>query len=329
MNAPDTTTAIVVIGRNEGKRLVDCLRSLQSSKNPIVYVDSASSDGSQAAALAAGAIVIDLDLSQPFTAARARHEGVKALLSRYATVSYIQFIDGDCTIAPGWIEKAEAFLDHNPQYAVVCGRRLERHPEASLYNRLADLEWDTPIGDVAACGGDCLMRMDAYCQVGGFDRHLIAGEEPELCSRLSLAGWKIYRTDADMTHHDAAMTRLIQYWRRAIRSGYGYAQAWHTTRKRPHPLYQRELLRTLFWGMIPPIVFVMGVIAKNPLLCLFPPVLYLAQMIRMAVRDGITSRFSWQRSGLLMISKVAETWGVLRYLWQRSTRVAGGTIVYK
>jgi GT2 family glycosyltransferase len=53
------------------------------------------------------------------------------------------------------------------------------------------MEWDTPIGETQACGGDSMMRVEAFQQVGGFNPALIAGEEPELCVRLRQKGWKI------------------------------------------------------------------------------------------------------------------------------------------
>ena len=205
--APDPRIAAVAIGRNEGERLRRCLASMQGRVGRIVYVDSGSTDGSLDAAAAAGAQVVSLDLALPFTAARARNEGF-ALLGHEAP-AYVQFVDGDCELQPGWLETASAFLDNHPDVAAVCGRRRERHPGQSLYNRLIDCEWDTPVGETRACGGDVLMRRDAFRAVGGFDPALIAGEEPELCVRLRAAGWRIWRLDAEMTLHDAAITRLV------------------------------------------------------------------------------------------------------------------------
>ena len=69
--------AAVAIGRNEGPRLVRSLASLQGRVDRIVYVDSGSTDGSVEAAKAAGCLVIALDLSLPFTAARARNAGLE------------------------------------------------------------------------------------------------------------------------------------------------------------------------------------------------------------------------------------------------------------
>jgi glycosyltransferase involved in cell wall biosynthesis len=43
-------TGIVIIGRNEGERLIGCLTSVKSYTDRIVYVDSGSTDGSATAA---------------------------------------------------------------------------------------------------------------------------------------------------------------------------------------------------------------------------------------------------------------------------------------
>lgn len=117
-------------------------------------------------------------MTQPFTAARARNEGFACLHRLMPSVRYVQFVDGDCEVVAGWLPAAQAFLDQHPEVAVVCGRRRERYPTRSIYNQLCDLEWDTPVGQAKACGGDALMRADAFVQVNGYRADLIAGEEP-------------------------------------------------------------------------------------------------------------------------------------------------------
>ena len=245
---------IVAIGRNEGQRLRKCLQSVIGGGGTVVYVDSNSSDGSVAMARALGAAVVELDLSTPFTAARARNEGFAKLLSLDPQCEFIQFVDGDCEIVAGWIERAVAELGGNDKLGVVCGRRRERHPEASEYNKLCDIEWDTPIGEVRACGGDAMMRVSALTQVGGFDASVIAGEEPELCVRLRQHGWKILRVDAEMTLHDAAMTRFGQWWRRMVRGGHAYAQGRQMHGAPPERHWVRENRRIVFWGLVLPIL---------------------------------------------------------------------------
>lgn len=214
--------AAVVIGRNEGTRLRGCLESLQGQVARIVYVDSGSTDGSVEMARARGVEVVTLDMGQPFTAARARNAGL-AQLRQGEQPDFVQFVDGDCEVRADWIGTAHGFLRDHPQVAVVCGRRRERFPEASIYNAHCDREWSTPIGEARSCGGDALMRGAALDQVGGYDPRLIAGEEPEMCVRLRAKGWKIWRLEAEMTWHDAAMTRFGQFWKRARRAEIGRA----------------------------------------------------------------------------------------------------------
>ena len=79
---------------------------------------------------------------------------------------------------------------------------------------------DTPIGPARACGGDALMLYAAVQAVGGYRDSLIAGEEPELCLRLRQAGGEVWRIDAEMTLHDAALLRFGQWWRRTRRAGH-------------------------------------------------------------------------------------------------------------
>jgi len=209
-----TPYGVVVIGRNEGPRLVHCLKSVIGTAAAVIYVDSGSTDNSVSAATDLGADVVQLDPTMPFTAARARNAGFRRLIESHPRVEYVQFVDGDCEVMLGWLMAAQHELAVSSKTAVVCGRRRERYPERSVYNRLCDMEWDTLVGEADACGGDALIRTAAFRQVGGYDDKLIAGEEPELCSRLRAAGWRVVRLPAEMTLHDAAMTRFGQWWRR-------------------------------------------------------------------------------------------------------------------
>src|SRR5258708_15454703 len=92
-----TDFGIVAIGRNEGERLKRCLRSLPVSARAI-YVDSGSTDGSEIWARDFGAEVVHLDLSSPFTAARARHAGVPRLLDLAPQISSVQSLASACEL---------------------------------------------------------------------------------------------------------------------------------------------------------------------------------------------------------------------------------------
>lgn len=215
----------VIIGRNEGARLDLCIDSVMRTHQRAVYVDSGSTDGSVARAKGRGLPVVELDPAQPFTAARARNAGWEHLLRDDPALELVHFIDGDCELIPGWLDKALAALLADDRLAAVCGRRRERAPDASRYNRLCEHEWNTPVGLAESVGGDALFRIAALEGVRGFDETLIAGEEPDMCHRMRRRGWLIRRIEGDMTIHDAGMTRFGQWWQRNRRSGYATAEA--------------------------------------------------------------------------------------------------------
>jgi GT2 family glycosyltransferase len=244
--------AIVVFGRNEGVRLAACLSSVAGQGVPVVYVDSGSTDGSPALARARGAEVLELDPVAPFSAARARNEGLARALALEPRTELVQFVDGDCVLAAGWLGEGAALLDGDPSLAAVCGRVRELHRERSIYNRLCDLEWDVPPGEARSCGGIAMMRAGAVLQAGGFDASLIAGEEPELCLRLRRAGWRILRTRSEMAWHDADMRSFGQWWRRTLRGGWGYAEGAALHAASPDRLWVRENRSILFWGALLP-----------------------------------------------------------------------------
>ena len=323
----DPTIAAIAIGRNEGARLVACLTALRDNVDLscIVYVDSGSTDGSVVKARDLGAQVVLLDTNTPFTAARARNAGLAALW--HAPPELVQFIDGDCIIDPDWICTARAFLVDNPDVAVVCGRRREMHPEASVYNRLCDAEWNTPVGEAQACGGDALMRWMALQAVGGYNPTLIAGEEPEMCLRMRRAGWKIWRLDAEMTVHDAAMTRFGQFWKRARRGGFaaGEGVAMYGQDAERHGVAARR--RALLWGVALPVAILLTALILGPW-ALSALLIYPAQVLRLALRDGGT-RLAWERALFLTLGKFAEAQGVLEYYWRRRLGSPARLIEYK
>lgn len=310
----------VVIGRNEGARLTDCISSLQGQVRRIIYVDSGSTDGSVEAAAALGAEVIALDMELPFTAARARNAGLKALATQ--PPDFVQFIDGDCLLQDGWIERATGFLDENLRASIVCGRRRERFPDASVYNALCDAEWDTPVGETRACGGDALMRYNPVAAIGGFREDLIAGEEPELCLRLRGQGWTIWRIDAEMTLHDAAILRFGQWWRRVERSGYAFAEGVSRFDTRRERFRLVEYRRVMAWGLWLPLITLVLALALHPA-ALVLLLAYPAQVARLTPRMGFHGAF------FNTLGKFPEALGSCRFHLRRWRGKAPQLIEYK
>ncbi len=325
---------VVAIGRNEGDRLVRCLDSLKqhlSDSVPIVYVDSGSTDNSLAEAKARGVSVIELDMSVPFTGARARNAGFGYLAEIHPQTQYVQFIDGDCELLPQWIETAVSALDRSSELAVVFGRLQERFPEASPYNQLADMEWNVPVGEAQACGGISLMRVQPVRAVGGFNETMICGEEPELCIRLRQAGWKLRRLDADMAIHDIDMHHFSQWWKRSVRGGWAVAEGAAMYGNTPEQYMRHQNISGWLWGMALPVVAIgaAGVTHGLTLLLFIAYGLLLLKIYQYRRGQGETAKKAWLYAFFCTVSKVPQAIGQGKYWINRWRQQPATLIEYK
>jgi GT2 family glycosyltransferase len=331
MASSAANTGVVVIGRNEGERLQRCLLSARAQGAPIVYVDSGSTDGSVDFARGMAVAVVDLDRSIPFTAARARNAGFERLTGTHKEIQFVMFIDGDCELVSGWLSEGRRALEADARIAVVAGRLRERNPQASLYNRLCDMEWHVPAGEVTSCGGIALVRASAFREVGGFNPQIIAGEEPELCVRLRRANWKVMRLNAEMALHDAAIFRFAQWWKRSVRAGHAYAEgAWLHGRSDRYCV--RESLSAWFYGVALPAAIVASVCLTGPW-GLAPAVIYPLLLARITVGRQRTHGDAWAASALYaaacIIAKPAECIGQARFWMRRAANRQPQILEYK
>jgi len=319
---------MVIIGRNEGERLVRCVDSLIGSHRTLVYVDSGSTDDSVPMATQRGVRVVQLDMSQPFSAARARNEGFARLVEYSPDVEYVQFVDGDCEMSDTWIDRAVNTLSTDERVVAVCGRLHERYPERSIYNALCNLEWDRPSGQVDACGGIFMIQRDAFEAVGGFDPTVPAGEEPELCQRLREQGGTIMRLPDTMGYHDAAMLHFSQWWRRQVRGGYGGLDV---ATRFGGGLFSGSIRSARVWGLGWPILLIVvtliatglggwmiGSLAGGLIMLAWP-----LQVIRIACRTRRRG-YPWKLSVMHGLLTMVGKWAALKGQWQyRRDRAAG------
>ena len=316
-------TGIVIIGRNVGRWLEGCLRSILSSGLPTIYVDSGSADDSVAIANSHGINVVELDSSRPFTAALARNAGWRRLMELAPQTEFIQFVDGDCEIVAGWLETATSFVDARADVAVVCGRRREIEPKRNWYHRLADMEWDTPVGEADYCGGDALIRVAAFQQVGGYRDTLVAGEEPELCVRLREAGWKVWRIDHGMTRHDIDMKSFSQWWKRSIRGGHAYAEGADLHGDSPTRHWLKETRSIWIWGITFPVISVLLIWSTKGLSLIALLAIYLILFVKI-VRSRMTNKRDSLSDACLyaffcVVGKWPQAIGVLKYFLAKHT----------
>ena len=305
---------VVVIGRNEGLRLIGCFDSLPNA--PVVYVDSGSTDGSVAAARQRHVEVVELDLGIPFTAARARNAGFAQLTRTCPDLKYVQFVDGDCQLLTGWTTSALAFLESRPDVAAVCGRLRERYPERSVYNWLCDKEWDRPSGEVRSCAGNVMMRVLALRNVNGFREDVIAAEEDELCVRLRAAKWRIWRLSDAMAVHDAAMLHFRQWWRRAFRAGYAFAQGAYLHGSTSDRHFVWESRRAWIWGLLLPLLCLLVAVALHPVgWTAF--LIYPLQLLRLIANGSGSARDRARLAYFQLLARFPEGFGQLAFLRDR------------
>lgn len=309
---------VVVIGRNEGARLEKSLASLASGV-PAIYVDSGSTDNSLELARSFQVTVLRLDPARPFSAARARNEGFRALVQARPGLDWVQFVDGDCELARGWLATAARALDTDPRRAIVTGKLEELAPHASIYNRLCAMEWDGPVGDLkdfGGIGGIFAVRAGVFAALGGFREDVVAGEDSEFGVRVGLAGHTLIRLPAPMATHDADMHHFRQWWRRAVRGGHAIGQRAAINGASPAKDCVRERRSTLVWGLALPAVAIAAAWPSRGLSLVFLGCAYFYLGLKIAIYRrgrGATWPDAFLYARYTVLGKVANAMGLLSF----------------
>lgn len=286
----------------------------------IIYVDSASVDGSSEIARRLGAKVI-ISNGPGLNAAKGRNAGWRAVSSED-----VLFLDGDTVLDPGFAEKAKGAL-RAPEVAAVWGNRREMFPRKNFFHRVCDLDWTYPYGESEYFGGDVLIRRKVLEEVGGYDESLKAGEEPEMCGRIRAKGYKIFHIDVPMTLHDIRMNSWREYWRRAMRSGYAYAEVTSRFPQSAPPSWKRKPRHNickafLFAGLL--LTGTGGLFCYQSVLPLcFVALFFLAVVLRNSFRNRLKTKdlhtlFAYGVHSCLAMFPLA--WGQLGYLWSKQIR---------
>lgn len=309
-NATVDDVGVVVIGRNEGERLMVCLDALGrcgALPEHVVYVDSGSSDGSVERVRARGVTVIELQ--PPFTAAKGRNAGYRHLLQTAPDLAAIQFVDGDCEYFPAWLQVASQLLRDDRSVCAVTGMQRERRPEATVFNRLCDVEWTGVVGEIDTFAGNVMISTSALRATGdGYNEDLIAGEDPEFSIRVKKAtGQRIVRIDEPICLHDVDMTKVSQWWKRNVRSGHAYAQVSRMHGEAPLHFWKKETRSNWLWGAALPVA--------APVLV--PPA-YIAlywRIYRHARARGLDATAARTYAFFTAVGKIPQALGQLKYWW--------------
>jgi cellulose synthase/poly-beta-1,6-N-acetylglucosamine synthase-like glycosyltransferase len=308
----------VVIGRNEGERLGRALRAAVPCFAATFYVDSNSSDGSRELAASTGATVVALETG-PYTPARGRKVGLDELVKARPELEFVQFIDGDCLLEPDWVKIALEYLDEHPKVGAVFGRRREERVRESLYSRLMDIDWEHPPGSVTNFGGDALVRTRPLLEAGSWSSDTINAEDIDASLRLRKLGYDIVRLATPMTLHDARMTRFGEYFRRAVRAGYGYLEVGLRYRHGPGRFLLRRAASALFYAGVVPVAVVVLAVSRS-IFVVVPLFLLLRVLVvttLAARRRGADLGTAVTYAVFNLICKAGSLWGSLRFVLDR------------
>jgi GT2 family glycosyltransferase len=197
-------------------------QTLAADRFEVVIVDNGSRDEQTATlARAGGAVVVRESWANR---ARARNVGVAA-----AAAPLIAFTDGDCRVAPGWLEALMRCLEQAP---LVAGPVVvDAHASPGRCERLEGLWRFAQEANVRdhrwAASANLGARRDVLESIGGFDpAYVQIGEDVDLCLRAGAAGHELAFCREAVVHHDPE-TRLRPILGRAFRHGWSSNQHHH------------------------------------------------------------------------------------------------------
>lgn len=239
INNLNPCVSVVIVNYNAGLLLTDCVDAALEQTQQVIVVDNASSDSSLSELTREFPSehrlqIIRLDKNVGFAAGC--NIGLKA-----ATASFILFLNPDCILAPGAVDRLLQVIKQDNYIGMVGGRLLNSDgseqggsrraiptPWRSLVRalglyRLAKY-WpclffdfhlhqqplpEKPIEIEAISGALMLVRRQAIEEVGTWDEdYFLHCEDLDWCMRFRQRGWKIiFVPDVQILHHKGACSQ--------------------------------------------------------------------------------------------------------------------------
>lgn len=238
-NPDRDSVSIVVVNYNAGSLLSECVRVGLQQAQEVVVVDNASSDGSMEAL--AERFPSECRLKTIYSNQNRGFAAGCNLGAKSTTGSYIFFLNPDCALQPGSLQRMVEVLESDPTVGMVGGllidpdgaeqgggRRAVPTPWRSFVRatglyRFAD-RWprlffdfhlhkqplpDVPVEVEAISGALMLVRRAAMEDVGLWDEgYFLHCEDLDWCMRFREKGWKIlFVPDAPVVHQKGSCSR--------------------------------------------------------------------------------------------------------------------------
>lgn len=222
--------SIVIIGRNEETHIKRCLKSVMAAirtlkDTEILYVDSASTDGTIKVAKSFPVGIVQLKPDWPLSASAGRYIGYLN-----TTGQYILFIDGDTLLYKDWLPEGLKLMEAHPEIGGLAGMVHEicedakGHPVRLQKNRHENKE---DFKSVHNFGGIGLYRRSVLDHVGPFNPYLSVDEERELGMRIRRAGYKLIQILKPMAiTYGPERESFKEVWRRFRGKLYTFGTTW-------------------------------------------------------------------------------------------------------
>jgi hypothetical protein len=139
------------------------------------------------------------------------------------------------------------------------------------------------------------------------------------------------RLNAEMTRHDAAMTRFGQWWKRNVRAGHAFAEVSRLHAGSPFGIWAKDARSNWFWGLAVPVLAVGPAVftwGASLILLLGYPVLFW-KIARGRRRRGDDPRTARQFARFCVLGKFPQMVGQLTYWRNRLFRRRARLIEYK
>jgi len=212
MNTPPYFS-FVIPAYNEEEHIGSCLQSIfnsnqDSTRYEVIVVDNGSQDRSYD-------IAFSFERAKVFKLPQGNVGAVRNYGAAQAQGQMLIFIDADCLIDDGWLNRAEKLIGDHPNSAYGGGVKL---PENATWIERAWLleKEDEPTLPKYLVGASTMLSKDVFFKLSGFDELVSSGEDTDLHHRLVTERVPVIINHAlDTTHLGNAKT-AVEFLRRQI-----------------------------------------------------------------------------------------------------------------
>lgn len=280
MEKPDIS--VIITCYNKKETIIECLKSVLSQELnnlEIIVVDDGSNDGSSEAVKGFLSSLNNQDRVKLLRVNRLGPALAKNAGFKHASGDGLLFLDGDCVVKQGSLQRLVRMFKSDPSICCVGGE-VRSLNSGRLIARMVEymqneVERSWPFGAFVA------YRRGAFEAVGCFDGGMVAGEDGDLFLRVKKAGFNCIPLNKDVKALTVNPDTLTSFFKQRLKWGVGYAQL---TEKHPEALTLRIKLCFVFTAVLLASIPLALIDARLALIPLITALIGIAQRVPKAIR---------------------------------------------